>query len=198
MGTETELHSGWSEFTGYQDGAKPPETIVHGVFLKAGYKIEQNRIFAQYYGTRMRTALLVDVHSLYMGCNRKYPGTVLDYGALLSEITGEGFKLFVKTAYGRQPEENVPQFAKVLRRLGFDLKFGSGPHNVAMAVEALQLVGAVDHLILATNYHELAGITSAVRRQGIYTTVWGFDVPKVFEHTAQVYEIPPTMTQKVN
>lgn len=214
MGTETEQFSGWSEFTGYQDGSKRLNDyvnksqdyefttaychpIVHGVFLKPGYKVEQNRIFAQFYGKRMRTALLVDVHSLYQGCARKYPGQVLDYGLIGGWLGSLGNTYFVKTAYGRQPEASVQAFANVLRRAGYDLEFGPGSKTVNLALEAAQLsiCGSIDNLILGTNNAELAPVMVFARRQGIYTSVFGFDIPAVFEPLADLYEVPCEMTQ---
>lgn len=145
----------------------------------------------------MRSALIVDVHSLYMGCSRKYPGRVLNYADLTSYYAAQGNTLFVKLAYGRQSEDSVPQFAKILRRQGFNLTFGGGAHNVEMALAVADLINtrSIDHLILGTNYFEAVHLLSFARSRGVYTSVFGFDIPRAFEEVSTVLEVAEAFTQ---
>jgi uncharacterized LabA/DUF88 family protein len=139
----------------------------------------------------MRTALIVDVHNLYMTCSKKYPGKVVDYSVLSGEFVALGSSMFFKTAYGRQSEDKVETFAKALRRIGFDVRFGGGPYNIEMALQCAELVRnrSIDHLILGTSYFETIKILEYARSYGIYTSVCGFNVPEAFQRVADIREL---------
>lgn len=146
----------------------------------------------------MRSAIVIDVHNLYVGAIKKFPGQVLNYGELLKYFEETGNDLFHKIAYGKQPVEKVRQFATMLQRNGFELHFGNTPHNIEMSLRVSQLIQdkAMDHLILGTNYFEAGRILKYARSKGIYTTVVGFDLPAVFSQYAYMLEVESEMLQE--
>jgi hypothetical protein len=145
-----------------------------------------------------RTALVIDVHNLYVGAIKKFPGQVINYGELLTYFENGGNDLFHKIAYGKQSVDKVRQFATMLQRNGFELHFGNTPHNIEMAIRVAELIEdrALDHLILGTNYFEAGRILKHARSKGIYTTVFGFDLPAVFAQYAYMLEVGPELLQE--
>lgn len=145
----------------------------------------------------MRTCLIVDVHNLYLGAERRFPGSVVNYGELLKSLS-EDDMILNKIAYGRQPEEKVRAFATMLRRHGFELSFGNTPHNIEMALKVAEMMerNAFDHLILASNYFEAGRILKFAKEHGKKTTAIGFELPLVFENYAECIEIDDTLVQE--
>lgn len=145
----------------------------------------------------MRSALLVDVHDLYIGANKVFPGRVVNYHELLKSLS-EDSNVMHRIAYGRQPEEKVRQFASMLRRHGFELSFQNIPHNVEMAIDALDLINsrACDKLILGSSHIETGRILKYAKRKGILTQVVGFQIPEIFYNYAEVIELDETMLQE--
>lgn len=145
----------------------------------------------------MRTCLVVDVHNLYLGADRKFPGSVVNYAELLKSFS-EDNALLNKIAYGRQPEEKVRPFATMLRRNGFELSFGNTPHNIEMALKVSEMIerNAFDHLILGTNYFEAGRILKYAKEHGKKTTVFGFELPTIFAQYAECLELDETLIQE--
>jgi hypothetical protein len=139
----------------------------------------------------MKTALLVDVHNLYIAINKKHPGKVLNYTALVKFLEDEKYDLFHKVAYGRQPEEKVRSFSTMLKKNGFEVNFGNTPHNIEMALKAADLIhtSKVDTLILGTNYFEAGRILRYARDHGINAISLGIDLPDFFSGFATPVEI---------
>lgn len=175
----------WAEFTDPELGEPYPEE------LNISYSVDLTR------SRKMRSALIIDVHNLYQGSLKKFPGKVINYGELVTFFEGQGNDLFHKIAYGKQPVEKCRQFATMLQRNGFELYLGSTPHNIDMTLRVTQLVEdrALDHLILGTNYFEAGKILKFARSKGIYTTVFGFDLPSVFKDHAYMLELTPEFLQ---
>lgn len=146
-----------------------------------------------------RAALVLDVHNLYVNSVKKYSGKVVNYGDLLEELTAnQGYDLFHRIAYGKQPVEKCRQFATMLQRSGFELHFGNTPHQIAMSLRIADLIKdrALDTLILGTNYFEAGRILKYARSKGIYTMAIGFDLPPIFEQYAYLLEIQPHLLQE--
>ena len=139
----------------------------------------------------MKTALLVDVHNLYIAINKKHPGKVLNYTALVKFLEDEQYDLFHKVAYGRQPEEKVRSFSTMLKKNGFEVNFGNTPHNIEMALKAADLIhtSKVDTLILGTNYFEAGRILRYARDHGINAISLGVDLPDFFKSFATPVEL---------
>jgi uncharacterized LabA/DUF88 family protein len=146
----------------------------------------------------MKTALLIDVHNLYVGISKKFPGRVLNYTAVLEALTGDGYDLFYKAAYGRQPEEKVRGFSTMLKKNGFDVFFGNTPHNIEMALKAADLIhtSKVDCLVLGTNYFEAGRISRYARDRGIHTIIAGVEMPEFFKSFATVWEFGENVLQE--
>lgn len=140
----------------------------------------------------MRTALIVDVNNLYHWGHRKFPGKVINYPKLTAHIADRGDALFTKTAYGRQAEDKVPEFAGLMRGLGYDLSFGGRPYNVEIALQVAEMIsrGWLEHLILGSTLVESWAILKYARNNGVYTTCLGFDPPANFKKVAEVFDIP--------
>ena len=136
-----------------------------------------------------KTVLLVDVHNWYITGMKKFPEQVVNY----SEICGYGFGQ--KIAFGRQSEDKVATFAKLLRNLRFDVRFGGSPYNIEMALEAAQLIerGAVERLVIGSSYFETIHIHEYAHRRGIETAVMGFSIPEAFSRFSDVIELDETV-----
>lgn len=145
----------------------------------------------------MRTCLIVDVHNLYLGAERRFPGSVVNYNEMLHGLS-ETNDILNRIAYGKQPEEKVRAFATMLRRNGFELSFGNTPHNIEMALKVAEMIErrSFDHLILGTNYFEAGRILKFARERGIKTTAIGFELPEIFGHYADLIEIDETLVQE--
>jgi hypothetical protein len=139
----------------------------------------------------MKTALLIDVHNLYLAINKKHPGKVLNYTALVKFLDDEEYDLFYKVAYGRQPEEKVRSFSTMLKKNGFEVNFGNTPHNIEMALKAADLIhtSKVDTLILGTNYFEAGRILRYARDHGINAISLGVDLPDFFKSFSTLVDI---------
>ena len=139
----------------------------------------------------MRTALIVDVHNLYKGCLKKFPGYSINYEALTKEHADLGASLFQKIAYGRQSEDKAETFAKALRKVGFEVRFGGGPYNIDMALTCFRLIEhrAIEQLVIGSTYFETVKIHEFARSRGIYTTVVGVEIPEAFNRVAEPREI---------
>lgn len=139
----------------------------------------------------MKTALLIDVHNLYLAINKKHPGKVLNYTALVKFLDDEQYDLFYKVAYGRQPEEKVRSFSTMLKKNGFEVNFGNTPHNIEMALKAADLIhtSKVDTLILGTNYFEAGRILRYARDHGINAISLGVDLPDFFKSFSTLVDI---------
>lgn len=146
----------------------------------------------------MKTALLLDVHNLYLSINKKYPGRVLNYTKLVELLQKEGFDLFHKVAYGRQPEEKVRSFSTMLKKNGFEIYFGNTPHNIEMALKAADLIhtSKIECLVLGTNYFEAGRILRYARDHGIQTMSIGVDLPEFFNGFSQVWELDDSLFQE--
>lgn len=139
----------------------------------------------------MKTALLIDVHNLYLAINKKHPGKVLNYTALVKFLDNEQYDLFHKVAYGRQPEEKVRSFSTMLKKNGFEVCFGNTPHNIEMALKAADLIhtSKVDTLILGTNYFEAGRILRYARDHGINAISLGVDLPDFFKSFSTLVDL---------
>lgn len=139
----------------------------------------------------MKTALLVDVHNLYIAISKKYPGKVLNYTALVEFLDTENYDLFHKVAYGRQPEERVRSFSTMLKKNGFEICFGNTPHNIEMALKAADLIhtSKIDTLIVATNYFEAGRILRYAKDHGINAISLGVELPDFFDSFAVRVEL---------
>jgi uncharacterized LabA/DUF88 family protein len=146
----------------------------------------------------MKSAFLIDVHNLYVGIGKKFPGRVLNYTAVLEGLAKDGYDLFYRAAYGRQPEEKVRGFSTMLKKNGFELFFGNTPHNIEMAIRAADLIhtSKVDCLVLGTNYFEAGRIARYARERGIHTIMAGVDLPEFFKSFAQTWEFDEALLQE--
>jgi uncharacterized LabA/DUF88 family protein len=142
----------------------------------------------------MRTVLIADVHNLYMACNQKYPGNLLNYSGLLEEFTKQGYVFLQKIAFGKVNEDRVQPFATMMKRIGFELVFGNSPHNIEMALRVAEIVNnrAADCIVLGTNYYEAARILKYARQKGVHTIAFGFELPSVFESYADLMQLNET------
>ena len=139
----------------------------------------------------MKTAFLVDVHNLYMAINRKFPGKVLNYIKVLEELKAANYDIFHKVAYGRQPEEQVKPFASMLRKNGFEVHFGNTPHNMEMAIKAVDVIhnSNIQCVVIGTNYFEAGRILRYARDKGINTMSFGVGLPEFFQTLGQTWEV---------
>lgn len=140
----------------------------------------------------MRSALIVDVHNLYLGIQNKYPGRSLDYAELIKDHECQtGSRFLFKIAYGRQAEGRVDAFAKVLRNLGFDIRFGGAPYAIDLAVTVAEMIErrAIDQLVLGSVALETIPLLQYVRNHGVFTTIAGFNVPARFGNYGYVHDL---------
>jgi hypothetical protein len=75
--------------------------------------------------------LIVNVHDWYTAAKKFYGNGNVDYRNLVQDLFGNQVKL----AYGRQSEKQVPRFATLLKKLGFQLDFGKPQYEIDMALE---------------------------------------------------------------
>ena len=145
----------------------------------------------------MKTALLLDVHNLYIGINKKYPGKVLNYLKLLESLTTNDYELFQKVAYGRQGEDKAKSFITMLKKNGFEIHFNNTPHNIDMAIKAADIINnsQIECLVLGTNYFEVARIHKYARDKGINTMSLGTNLPDFFGTVSNVWEITEDLLQ---
>lgn len=141
----------------------------------------------------MRSALIIDVHNLYIGTQRNFPGRSINYAEVVGHFDRFGNNLFFKIAYGRQPEEKVPGFAKALRKLGFDLRFGVSPYAIDLALTVAGMVHrqSIDHLVIGSVAAEVLPLFQYARQYGVYTTILGYDIPNYFNEFGSGFSIPP-------
>jgi len=145
----------------------------------------------------MKTSLIIDVHNLYLAINKKYPGRVLNYTALVNLLTDQSYDLFHKVAYGRQPEEKVRSFSTMLKKNGFEVFFGNTPHNIEMALKVADLIhtSKIECLILGTNYFEAGRILRYARDHGVQTLSMGVDLPDFFKGFSSLWELEESLFQ---
>lgn len=139
----------------------------------------------------MKTAIICDVHNLYIAINKKYPGKVLNYTSLVQFLVQQEYELFRKIAYGRQPEEKVRSFSTMLKKNGFEVQFGNTPHNIEMALAAADLIhtSKIDTLIVGTNYFEAGRILRYARDHGVNAISMGVDIPDFFKSFSTIWEL---------
>jgi DNA-binding LacI/PurR family transcriptional regulator len=145
----------------------------------------------------MKTAILCDVHNLYIAINKKYPGKVLNYTALINFLVAQEYDLFHKVAYGRQPEDKVRSFSTMLKKNGFEVQFGNTPHNIEMSLKAANLIhtSKIDTLIVGTNYFEAGRILRYAKDHGINAIAMGCELPSFFESFSTMWELEPEFLQ---
>lgn len=134
-------------------------------------RVSQTHYFPE---TKMKTALLIDCHNLYVNCLKTHPGKIPNYELLLDHVTSAGNVPMMKFAYSKQTIEKAGPFAELLVALGFDLVFGPENHKVQMTIRAMQFLPRVDHLILGTNDPEFASLACYAQHHGVLATVMGF------------------------
>lgn len=133
----------------------------------------------------MRNILLVDVHNFYVNGMKKFDQTV-NYPELACLMP-----FYRKIAYGRQSEDKVQTFAKMLKGLNYEVRFGGSPYNVEMALTVAELIErrAVDHLVIGSSYFETIHIHEYCFNRGVTTTALGFNIPEAFGRFADIVEM---------
>ncbi len=138
----------------------------------------------------MQTAIVLDIHSLYCSIGKKFPDHVLNYVATLDLF--KDYNVVTKVAYGRQTEKRVVNFANMLKRLGFELRFGEWPYDLQMGLECADMIstGFIDTLVLGG---DTVDILKYAQRQNIKAVHLSVD-PNV-EHSNQTFVIDTPLLQ---
>lgn len=146
----------------------------------------------------MNTLMLLDTSSLDIGCKHKFEDSRVDYSAILDRY--KNLQICHRVAFNKYSGERVQQFERLLRYLKFRCLFGHQQPNMEMA---LLVAGHIHHnkisaLVLGTRETCHIPILDYAKTCGVKTYVCGFNVPKVLQDYAEVYDIDATCTQAMH
>lgn len=143
----------------------------------------------------MKTALLVDVESLYFNLNVQY-NLRLDYSMYLKYIEEKGHAVDIKFAFGVQDPVHVSGFVYTLKELGFITKFERRPNIILdYALTCVNMIESVDTFILGTSNTQFDLLLSWLESRGKKVHLISSRVPKELFKFAACSEIPRRIMQ---
>jgi hypothetical protein len=142
----------------------------------------------------MKNTLIVDVHNWFTTGQKRFPNHLVDFAAI-----GELLPFHRKIAYGRQSEDKGGEFSKHLQELGYEVRFGSAPYNVELALTVAEMIErrAVDRLVLGTSNFEAVHILEYAFNRGIEVTPVGFGVPAAFGKYGETIELDINVLKEI-
>jgi len=144
----------------------------------------------------MRAALLVDSSNLFYCIGKRWPERRLDYDKWVEAIKAE-VEIVASFAYGAQINDQAKGFITCLRHLDFIVRYisvdGSEEKdaikqqlkqhnwNVQIAIDALNVLGNVDIVILGSTDKNLAPLISHIIDKGKKCYIYACGIPQMFK-----------------
>lgn len=137
----------------------------------------------------MKTALIVDVNSLYFETQKKFGNYRVNYEKYLEELRAEGLILTHMYAFSDQVPKYAAGFKTVLKSLGFQVRFGTTSWNVEMALQLARVIDQVECFVLGSSRDELGRLFVYAKERGIVCKCNSVNVPWFFKDNANVKEL---------